>query len=1447
MRILLPLFFGSILAAQTVTTNVMYVSNTQAIVHVIASGPASPYACIYTASEGSLLGAPVNDVNPTLFPGSNTESRPSASVIGNNHYFVFGTRTYQQATTKQWVSRALQAYTTHTYQVTCGSAAPVGGTFTTANIPLGESYPEPPPIDKTAYHNLALPTIDFTPGTGQDTTYYDAMTGIQIKRVTGPLGNVVSAGNQRPLSYAQDLSGGGWSNVSNAITNQVPATLASTSSVGARLFVSWNVIDPASAPSWGTEASPYDLRMRWFGYGPGGPTMQQCITFDSHTCASAIQSFTLPAGASSSAAATVVAPNAGYPAPMFASWQPFTLPPSLALLANGSANGPEVVNVNGSTVTWVSGPVSFLADWQVGATVQIAGGTGGGACPGGISTITSVSDYSMTIANNCGSATGATLQYLGAGVLVWMSSGTSAYLSATYDAMVAGQTFGVSTNGSVNACNFNPITDISTDRFGNPTPVQTGYMCQLLGEQLFIPLTGEMRTLSDLYNNGVGFMSPIPSSFYPTDAKSTVITNSANDDAYQATLTASGTYLELEPTTYPPIDSVISYTDLTVTTTPIEAQLEAFGGYAASAYAACCFPAPVLSAAIDGYLYYYSSPGQDHAAVIIKADATNNLVQAYTTWNQYPGRWGVGHFSPEGTSSYAYVGINAMLQFDGNMGGPFPLTITGMYHGGVLESYTLPITGFTNGPNPEATVSGISLDPYFNANFNFGPCAAPSTTCGPTVKLGGGTGPWAAANGTVVANVPSTGTTDQNDFTVPALNTSTFGPYPGGMTVTATPPLINSNVTNIANSSPPVVTTAVTVGVRPLNNGLLDGDSIEFSNLPGIQYFAHVLTPSTFSVYTDSALTIPASYAAMAGAISGAVHFVEQCPAGLPTLVTSGMLFDSTGSVGLRCITVRVASEPCDRWATAAEAAAYPPAQGCPAGGSTLQNLAVGDAIQDIARAQTDEKLVVVQITPLAGGAMELTLMRFFGNLITSGGYDTIASNTSGASHDTGWTAFPVPSLAAGWSGLNGYVNILDPTDTLVPMNPDYGQCHSDLGYGYPVGNYTIAGGCFNSISNVPFSAILTANPANTFNNSPFFAGGTASQLSYSNNESYPGHRQYLAQAGEMVWKTDHRAFNPDWGTGVTQGSEWIGNSSVPLLVPGTQHVYLIPLTGGTTIDIKTSPLWVFAGNRVFWNKSGPISRINDDDVDAFCHAYNAGECVPGSAVNNIYVSGKNLDVTRAGCWTDTYNMDIPCAVALNANGGWNTQEQISPVDTAGSYMRRLSYGLAAPGLHFSFQTQLLSPDGSWSFFAAPYVNGLRSDYYAMKLPPWPANQVNVTARNNFIPISIPIAGRTGANQADIEFGYAEDGPPNSFFCVYRQEPCITDIPSAHPADPYAFMSEPVSSYTPCSSGCTVSIPAIPSRTVYYKIRYLNSGQVVATTSMRVAMAPPQFYYTSEH
>ena len=473
--------------------------------------------------------------------------------------------------------------------------------------------------------------------------------------------------------------------------------------------------------------------------------------------------------------------------------------------------------------------------------------------------------------------------------------------------------------------------------------------------------------------------------------------------------------------------------------------------------------------------------------------------------------------------------------------------------------------------------------------------------------------------------------------------------------------------------------------------------------------------------------------------------------------------------------------------------------------------------------------MVLVAKTVNSPTSITCTLMRSYGTGIANNSHE--AANPSGNTHDVGWTPFMAPPL--GYGGNAGYVNNTDPTNTFIPMNPNFGNCHSDTAYGFN-GTYTFAGGCSDSISNVSIQQLLTANPVSTFNANPVFAGATTSQLSYGNLvESYPGHRQKLASFNETVWEGDWRAYNPDFGTDQTGGGNWASGSN-PTLLGGTAHTYKIRNISGAT-DIKRTPLYGFAGPRIFQDVSGPSSSIGDTILDAFCYAYNAGECRSGSAKGDLYLSAQGLDVSGTNCLTNTYNDVVPCVFGLNSAGPLAVQAQINPVDTQARYIRRLTYGLAAPAMHFSFQNWLQSPEGRWGFFVAPYVNGLRGDYYAMKLPPWPNLDHD---RGTFIPVPVSLPPAPGAQYARARFGYAEYGPATSFFCTSRQEACSTDIPTAASGDPYSFLSEPVS-HLNCSARCTVSIPAVPGRVLYYVIDRLNAAGAVLSSSPLRAVAIP--------
>src|SRR4029077_18021484 len=99
---------------------------------------------------------------------------------------------------------ALQTYTTHYYQVTCGSQVATGS-FTTANIPPGMTYNDVPQVDEINPGQWMIPTQlqDRTQ------TIVDPQTGALLKRVSLD----AEAGNRSYGSAGAFLTYGGFNRV----------------------------------------------------------------------------------------------------------------------------------------------------------------------------------------------------------------------------------------------------------------------------------------------------------------------------------------------------------------------------------------------------------------------------------------------------------------------------------------------------------------------------------------------------------------------------------------------------------------------------------------------------------------------------------------------------------------------------------------------------------------------------------------------------------------------------------------------------------------------------------------------------------------------------------------------------------------------------------------------------------------------------------------------------------------------------------------------------------------------------------------------------------------------------------------------------------------------------------------------------------------------------------
>ena len=1425
-RLLFALGFVSLAGrAQTVTVDVPNATPTQAIIHVRAvNADGSPFAaaCTYRISEGAAFVSVVNDVNPALFAGSNSDARPGSIANGAHRYFVAGTRIAAKAADQKFYSRALQVDTQHWVGVTCGAAAEQSAVFRTANLQF-DSYPEAPNWDAGAAGNVGMPTIDWNDKTKQ---YIDPLTGVLFKRITGPLDFTGGVQSATAFDAVPAVTSTGWSNVANANANQSTSVFASSSTQGSVLFLPWTngAWTDAHAGLQVGHYDPADLRLHAFCRGSGGAVLQACLSVDSgQSCATGIQEIACSSGFSDHPVPS------NFPTNMFSGWgtltKDFTLNALKAL--------PSTVSVTGHIVTWISGD-QFLANRVAGSRLFIAAASAAG-CPNGYCTVARYdSPTQITISETVTGTVTGPMQDVGGGVRVALkTTGGSPTVDAnfTYD-HVEGQEFVHGSNSESYPCSTLPITDIATDGAGAALGTTlSGYLCVVGsyyggGSALFlmIPSTGEFRLLS-AFKNGANRYLPFANAFSATDPKAFFASDNTLTALYKGVL-GSAPYL-----TYNGLTSAtdgVTWTNLTSSAPSIDSQIASYGGPVAAAYATGLFGKLVIQDLISGQAYYSTSTGgYDAPCIVARTNAdTNLLIDAQTSYSTYPLRWGACHSGAQGFGTNRILVTNTAWTENNSKSfiGPHMMRITQMKRAGTWRTYSVPLTAATNANPVQFTAVSNGLDPGKNQGLGL------PSSIGPQITISGGTGAWAAVNGTWPATK-----VDADHFTIP-VNTTALGTVSGTLVASGAPPIIHALVNSISTATPAVVTITTYAAYETLARDirLQDGDPISFEaqSNPKTQYYAKVTgySPFTFGVFGDAALTIPVAGTGLQSYSGGYVGYAETCPISNPPWDQATFL--DTGAVGARCFTIRVAGEPCSSWASAAEHNASP----CPSDPSNpvksmLQTIQPGDAIRDRNRNLYSETMTLVKKVKNSESDIELTFARWTPNLV-KGGDDSNGSSDS-STHDWGWTPIMVPSNSHACT--NVVIDSADPGHTIKPFDSAFCVGHGDFSWDPLLGKVTYASGngfgAVDSIVSVTPAQFLVTRPTYFQNGLPNWASSPSSQLVPDYHiQSYATHRQVGAPGSEQVWKGDWAALNTSFGGGQSGGG--VLYTGTVTAVAGTANVYKIS-NGASAYKRKLTPTYAWAGRFMFKDKSGPGSLITDTDNWQYCVADIAGECRPGSALNDTFISAPIYHEKGGQCWTNTLDIMAPCFIGLPPLAGWMIQDQIVPIDTAANRVRRLSLGMNAPGMHFTFASWHQTTGGRWGFLVPSFVNGLRNDYFAMKLPPWPGGESGLDSltRTEFVPVQRALPGGQGA-YARARFGYAENGPPTSFYCTSRQEACSTEIPSAAAADPYSYLSEAVTRLG-CNTGCKITIPAVPGRVLYFVIDRLDgSGNILSTSPL---------------
>ena len=289
-------------------------TNTQALIRF---QPPSALPCTIVVSDSPTMRNVAYDVDGTLFPGEQLDSRPSTILNGQQRTLVLGKRTADLAADGRVYSRALQADTTYYYVLQCSPGA-ASGTFKTATVAAGASGPDPFPFSKYGFGNYGYPDIDFL---NRSKPYIDPQTGVLLKRITDFANGNTESVPALPAYEIDDLSHS-WDSPELGLTSD--GLFASYGGPGGEEQALFVMTPPPSNTDRGYMDIPSnyldDIQLLVKGRGDamsqGDRTINMCLTVNhGYSCVGSTVSLVLPLGG----AAEVAAPN-DFPHPYLGGW-----------------------------------------------------------------------------------------------------------------------------------------------------------------------------------------------------------------------------------------------------------------------------------------------------------------------------------------------------------------------------------------------------------------------------------------------------------------------------------------------------------------------------------------------------------------------------------------------------------------------------------------------------------------------------------------------------------------------------------------------------------------------------------------------------------------------------------------------------------------------------------------------------------------------------------------------------------------------------------------------------------------------------------------------------------------------------------------------------------------------------------------------------------------------
>lgn len=308
-------------------------------------------------------------------------------------------------------------------------------------------------------------------------------------------------------------------------------------------------------------------------------------------------------------------------------------------------------------------------------------------------------------------------------------------------------------------------------------------------------------------------------------------------------------------------------------------------------------------------------------------------------------------------------------------------------------------------------------------------------------------------------------------------------------------------------------------------------------------------------------------------------------------------------------------------------------------------------------------------------------------------------------------------------------------------------------------------------------------------------------------------------------------------------GRPWNGYDGVPgTPVPGTASVYKwTPASRDVSLYThlypKHLPVAARAGNRVLRTISGPDSVIDDSKPYTYCFALVAGECRTDSQAGDFYMAAPK--VTDAGsvsqcCGKDKAGVRDLAFTSATSIVSRYTQTLLVPLMTGGG-TRALTSGFDQYRVEDSFKNWSIVSSGTTSVGRTRGLENVKSEIWTLEMPPIALDSWD---RSKYIEYPIEVPRYPGALQAIVEFGYARYGNPaaNQYFCMDRLDSCLVGQNQSD-AEPFTFGIE-TSAWAACQNGCTINVPVVGNRVLYYRVKYRKGVTTIYTSPQRVLTTP---------